>query len=111
MEQIIHQADDTGKVVIWISPSEQVWEDVVEQTPQGPKKTRRPTDKTQSVGYKAFDFAMTVIAEMHYDMAENKRSMRIVKGVAGMGEVLEGKQVTIPNLLATATGLDAAAWE
>lgn len=106
MEQIIHQADDTGKVIIWISPSELVWEDVVEQTPQGPKKVRRPTDKTQSVGYKAFDFAMTVIAELHYDMAENKRTMKIVKGVTGMGEVLEGKQVSIPALLAAATGIE-----
>jgi len=111
MEQIIHQADDTGKVVVWISPSELVWEDVVEQTPQGPKKTRRPTDRTQSVGYKSFDFAMTVIAEMSYDMAENKRTMKVIKGVAGMGTVLEGKQVSIPDLLAAATGLDSAAWE
>jgi len=106
MEQIIHQAEDTGKVVVWISPSEVVWEDYIEQTPQGPKKSRRATDRTQSVGYKAFDFAMTVIAEMHYDLAENKRTMKIVKGVTGMGEVLEGKQVSIPALLTAATGVE-----
>lgn len=109
MEQIIHQADDTGKVVIWISPSEQVWEDFIEQTAQGPKKSRRPTDRTQSVGYKSFDFAMTVIAEMHYDMAENKRTMKILKGVTGMGKVLEDKAITIPALLALATGVED--WE
>ncbi len=109
MEQIIHQADDTGKVVIWLSPSEQVWEDVIEQTPNGPKKTRRPTNKTQSVGYKGFDSAMTVIAEMHYDIEENARSLKIIKGVQGIGQVLTGKEVTIPSLLAAATGVED--WE
>lgn len=106
MEQIIHQADDTGKVVIWLSPSEQVWEEVIEQTPTGPQKKRRPTNKTQSVGYKAFDSAMTVIAEMHYDIEENVRSMRIIKGVQGIGKVLAGKEVGIPQLLAAATGVE-----
>lgn len=109
MEQIIHQADDTGKVVIWITPSEQVWIDTVEQTDQGPKKVRRPTDRTQSVGYKAFDSAMTVIAEMGYDLAENRRSFKILKGITGMGTELTGKDVTIPALLAAATGVEG--WE
>lgn len=106
MEQIIHQADDTGKVVIWISPSELVWEDVIESTPQGPKKTRRPTNKTQSVGYKLFDSAMTVIAEMSYDIEENVRTMKVIKGIQGMGKVLTGKEVGIPQLLALATGVE-----
>ena len=106
MEQIIHQADNTGKVIIWISPSEAVWEDVVEQTPQGPKKTRRPTNKTQSIGYKSFDSAMTVIAEMSYDIEENTRTMKIIKGVQNMGKVLAGKEVGIPQMLALATGVE-----
>ena len=109
MEQVIHQADDTGKVIIWISPSEFVWEEVVEQTPQGPKKTRRPTTKTQSIGYKAFDSAMTVIGEMSYNLEENRRSVKIIKGVVGMGQEIEGKEVTIPNLLNLATGVEG--WE
>jgi len=106
MEQIIHQADDTGKVVIWISPSELVWEDVIEQTPQGPKKVRRPTTKTQSIGYKSFDSAMSVIGEMSYDIMENTRTIKIVKGVANMGKVIEGKEVGIPRLLSLGTGVE-----
>lgn len=110
MEQIIHQADNTGKVVIWLSLLEDVWADKIEQTPQGPRKTRGTTGKFTTAGYNKFDAAMGVVADLHYDPETNKRSIKIVKGLSGMGTELVGKDVTIPKLLAAATGEPEERW-
>lgn len=110
MEQIIHQADNTGKVVIWLSLMEEIWEDFVDQTPQGPRKGRRTSGKFTTAGYNKFDGAMGVVGEMHYDMETGLRSITVIKGLQGMGKVLEGKEATIPNLLALATGEPVEKW-
>lgn len=104
MESLVHRADDTGKVVFWISQSEEVWEEVIEDTPGGPRKTRRPTGKFRTAGYKAFDSMMSSVLELHYDIEENKRTMHVLKGIANMGKELVGKEITVPNIMTTITG-------
>jgi len=111
MEQIIHQADNTGKVVIWLSLLEEIWEDVIDQTPQGPRKTRRTTGKFTTAGYSKFDGAMGVVGEIRYDLETGQRSIQIIKGLQGMGKTLEGKDCTIPKLLALATGEAEESWQ
>lgn len=111
MEQIVHQADNTGKVVIWLSLLDDIWEDVIEMTPNGPKKTRKTTGKFKTRGFDSFDSMMGVVGEMHYDLEQNIRSIKVIKGLSGMGKVLSGKECTIPNLLALATGEPVEKWQ
>jgi len=111
MESYLHMAENTDKVIVWIAHIEEVWKEVIEPSPNGPPtKKRVPTGKFRTDGYKKFDTAMTVIIDMAYDPETNTRTAKIVKGISGMGKSFEGKEITMPTLLAAATGVPETEW-